>query len=87
MKLALGRIGINFINILHELFCQYPFAKKSRSQKVTREKLVEALSYKKFVCKMLIELTLGVIFINVLHAHFLFESVFLLPKSFAKAKM
>jgi len=31
--------GVNFINILHSLFRQYPFAKKSQSQTVIREKL------------------------------------------------
>jgi len=42
---------VNFINILCALFCQYPFAKKSR-QTVTREKLRKALSCKKFASKI-----------------------------------
>jgi hypothetical protein len=40
-------------------FNQYPFAKKSQSQNVTREKLRKALSYKKFAHKMLMKSTPG----------------------------
>jgi len=54
--------GVNFINILCSLFCQYPFAKNSQSQTVTREKLRKALSYKKCVHKMLMKLTSDVLY-------------------------
>jgi hypothetical protein len=47
----------NFINILCQLFGQYPFAKKLQSQNVTREKLHKALSYEKRRRKMLIKST------------------------------
>jgi hypothetical protein len=40
-----------------ELLHQYFFAKKLQSQTVIREKLHKALSYEKFVLKMLIKLT------------------------------
>jgi len=58
--------GVNFINILRMLFCRYPFAKKLRSQNVTRENLRKALLCKKMWCKMLMKLTTGVNFINIL---------------------
>jgi len=41
-----------------------------QSQNVTREKLRQALLYKKFNCKMLMKLTPGVNFINILQASF-----------------
>ncbi len=53
-------LGVNFINILRaRFFCQNPFAIKSQSQNVTREKLPEALSYENRSCKMLMKLTKG----------------------------
>jgi len=48
---------VNFINILHALFCRYLFANKLQSQNVTRKKLRKALSYTKCECKMLMKLT------------------------------
>jgi len=36
-------------------FRPYPFAKKSQSQSVTREKLLEALLYEKHTRKMLVK--------------------------------
>ncbi len=48
-KFHLKKRGVNFINILCAKICQ--------SQNVTREKLQEPLSYKKFACKMLMKLT------------------------------
>jgi len=52
-------------------FCQYPFAKKILSQNVTREKLREALLYKKRAHKKLMTLTPLVNFTNILQAGFL----------------
>jgi len=51
--------GVNFINILHVLFCQYPFAKKSQSQTVIREKVGKAILYEKSARKMVMKLTTG----------------------------
>jgi len=51
--------GVNFINILLELFCQYPFARKSQSQTVIREKRRNSLSYEKLEHEMLMKLTPG----------------------------
>ncbi len=48
---------VNFINILRATFASIFFCKKIQSQNVSREKLRKALTYKKFVCKMLITLT------------------------------
>jgi len=39
------------------IFCQYPFAKKSQSRSVIREKLQNLLLYKKRARKMLVKLT------------------------------
>jgi len=47
---------VNLINILHQLLCQYYFAKKLQSQTVIRENLLIALLYKKGKCKMLMKL-------------------------------
>jgi hypothetical protein len=52
-------------------FLQALFApKKLQSQNVTREKLFEALLYKKFSSKMLMKLTPGADFTNILHKAF-----------------
>jgi hypothetical protein len=50
--------------LLRQCFC----AKKLQSQNLTLEMVREALLYKKFACKMLMKLTPGVNFINILHA-------------------
>ncbi len=47
-------------------FCQYFGAKKLHSQIVTTEKLLNLPSYKKCVSKMLMKLTPGVNFTNIL---------------------
>jgi hypothetical protein len=52
---------VNFINIFGPVFFRSPFAKKSQSRTVTKEKLYEALSYKKQAIKMLMKLTPGII--------------------------
>jgi len=57
-------LGVKFINILRVPFTpiflrQYFCAKILQSQSVARENLRKALLYKKFVCKMLMKLTLG----------------------------
>jgi len=49
--------GVNFINILLQLFFQYPFTKNSQSQDVIREKLQGALLYEKRAHKNLMKLT------------------------------
>jgi len=51
--------GVNFINILHKLFCRFPFAKKSQSRTVIREKLCKTLLYEKCECKKLMKLSTG----------------------------
>jgi len=45
--------GVNFINILSAVFCQYFGAKNLQSQNVTREKLLNLLLYKKLERTML----------------------------------
>jgi hypothetical protein len=45
---------------------QYSFTKKSQSQTVSREKLRKTLSFKKAACKIVVTLTPGVNFINIL---------------------
>jgi len=42
---------------LRTFFCYHPYAKKSQSHNVTREKLHKAPSYQKLVFKMLMKLT------------------------------
>ncbi len=42
---------VDSINILRAIFCQYPLTKKSQSQNVTREKLLETLLYKNMCVK------------------------------------
>ncbi len=49
---------------------QYSFAKKLQSQTIIREGLCKDLSYKKDERKMLMKLTPGLNFINVLHIAF-----------------
>ncbi len=53
-----------------QLLRQYFCAKKLQSQTMTREKLRKAHLYKKVMCKMLMALTPGVDFINVLRTAF-----------------
>jgi len=53
-----------------QLLRQYSCAKKLQSKTVTREKLHKTLSYKKGESKMLMKLTPGVNFINVLMHRF-----------------
>jgi len=65
----------------NQLLCRYSFNKKLQSQTVIREKLRKAPSYKKGMCKMIVKLTTGVNFINVLHAAFTHPD----PKSAKKA--
>ncbi len=48
---------VNFINILHTLFCLYLIAKKSQRPTVIREKQQNWLSYEKHARKMLMKLT------------------------------
>jgi len=57
---------VNFITFCRQLFRQYFFAKKLQNQTEIREKLCKALSYKKGESKMLMKLTPGVNFINIL---------------------
>jgi len=47
------------MNNSHSHFLPLSFCQKLQSQKVTREKLRKALSYKKFAHKMLLKLTPG----------------------------
>ena len=61
---------VNFINILLMLFCRYFGAKILQSQNVTREKLLNLLSYEKRLQKMLMKLAPAVNFINVRRAFF-----------------
>jgi len=42
-----------------QLLRRYSFAKKLQNQTVIREKLLEGLSHKKIVCKMLLKMTTG----------------------------
>jgi len=55
---------------IKQLFHKYFWAKKIQSQNVTREKLREALLYKKISNIMLMKWTLGVNFTNILQAAF-----------------
>ncbi len=55
------------------VFRQCPFAKKSQSWSIIREKLQNLLLYKKRARKMLVKLTLGVNFINIIRTNFLYE--------------
>jgi len=46
------------MQLLRQCFCANIFApKKLQSQNLTKEKLSKVLTYKKFVCKMLMKLT------------------------------
>jgi len=49
-----------------QLFCWYFCAKNFQSRNITREKLCKALFYVKCVSKILMKLTTGVNFINIL---------------------
>jgi len=53
-----------------QFLSQYFCAKKLQSQNVTREKMRNLLQYEKFASKMLIKLTSGGNFTNILHAAF-----------------
>jgi len=64
--------GVNFINILRTLFCQYPFAKELRSQSVTEKICANHFGMKKR--KLLMKSTPGVSSINVLRAAFMLAS-------------
>jgi hypothetical protein len=54
-----------------QLLRQYFFGNKIQGQNVTRENLRKALFYEKFVRKMLMKLTTGVNFVNILRGDFL----------------
>jgi len=49
--------GVNFINILHATFLPIFWRQKIAKPNVIREKLLNSLSYKKLVSKMLMKLT------------------------------
>jgi len=57
--------GIIFINILRDNFLFERHFSSFFYIHVTREKLPKQCSYKKFVCKMLMKLTIGNIFIAI----------------------
>ncbi len=62
-----NQVSISFYAFL---LCQYFCAKKIHSQNITREKLREALWYKKFLGKMFMMFSPGVNFTNILRAAF-----------------
>jgi len=54
-----GSAGINFINVLGTRFLYEILVPKISKPNVTREKLLNLLSYEKRACKMLMKLTPG----------------------------
>jgi len=72
--------GVDFINILRLHFSYKILAPKITKLNVTREKLLNLLSYEKCSNKMLMKLTPGVNFINILNAASMFKD----PKSAKK---
>jgi hypothetical protein len=63
-------LGVNFINILRAHFLYKILEPKITKPNATREKLPKRLTYKKGKHKMLMNLTPGVNFTNVLCAAF-----------------
>jgi len=67
-KCCISRLWVDFINILHTNFLYERYFGSFFYIHVTREKLPKWHLYKKFVRKMLMKLTIGVNFTNVLQA-------------------
>jgi len=65
-KLLFTRPGINFINVLRSHFSYKSALSSFFYLHVTREKLPKRLSYEKGVRKMLMKLTSGINFTNIL---------------------
>jgi len=67
-----SKISVNTLqqNLHEQLLRRYSSAKKLQSQTIIREKLHKALSYEKRAHKMLMKLTPGVNFINILRTPF-----------------
>ncbi len=71
---------LNLSTFYARIFRQYFFTKKFQTQNVSREKLRKALSYEKFAIKMLMKLTEGVDFSNILFAAKLLCAAFLIKQ-------
>jgi len=68
--------GVNFINILRSNSLYERCFGSFFYEHVTREKLLKQHSYRKFVHKMLMKLTTGVNFINILLVTIEYEIAF-----------
>jgi hypothetical protein len=71
---------LNLSTFYARIVRQYFFTKKFQTQNVSREKLRKALSYEKFAIKMLMKLTEGVDFNNILFAAKLLCAAFLIKQ-------